>query len=188
MLNNHTWIRGKEKSMDVNVTKHLNFTDIYFFLSFGIISKRISTIFWKTLLRYFHLFQFYIFVRLDVLYINQPNTHIHTPVTDWMLLLFRHQVVSNSLQPQGLQHTRLPCPSSFPGVCSNSCPSSQWCHPTITSSIDPFSSCPQSFPASGSFPMSRLFASGTQSISTSASASDLPVNIQCRNENPVLLY
>ena len=60
--------------------------------------------------------------------------------------------MSDSLQPHGLQHARLPCPSLFPGVCSNSCPLSQWCHPTISSSVAPFSSCPQSFPASGSFP------------------------------------
>ena len=76
----------------------------------------------------------------------------------------------------GLQHTRFPCPSPSPGVCSNSCPLSQWCHPTISSSVAPFSSCPQSFPASGSFPVSRLFASGGQSIG--ASASVLPRNIQ----------
>ena len=68
--------------------------------------------------------------------------------------------MSDSLWPQGLQHTRLPCPSLSPGACSNSCPASQWCHPTISSSVVPFSSCLQSFPASGSFPMSQLFTSG----------------------------
>ena len=72
----------------------------------------------------------------------------------------------------------VPCPSLSPGICSNSCPLSQWCHPTISSSIAPFSSCPQSFPASGSFPMSPLFASGGQRIRASTSASVLPVNIQ----------
>ena len=76
----------------------------------------------------------------------------------------------------GLQHARLPCPSPTPGVYSNSCPLSQWCHPTISSSVVPFSSCLQSFPASGSFPMSQFFASGGQS--TGASASVLPMNIQ----------
>ena len=76
----------------------------------------------------------------------------------------------------GLQHTRLPCPSLYPRVCSNSCPLSQWCHPTISSSVAPFSSCPQSFPVSRSFPMSLLFASGGQSIG--ASVSVLPMNIQ----------
>ena len=78
---------------------------------------------------------------------------------------------------EGLQHTRLLCPSLSPGVCSDSCPLN-WCHPTISSSVIPFSSCPQSFPASGSFPMSRLFASDGQSIGVSASASVLPMNIQ----------
>ena len=72
--------------------------------------------------------------------------------------------MSNSLQPHGLQHTRLPYPSPTPGACSNSHPSSQWCHPSISSSVVPFSSCLQSFPASGSFPMSPFFASGGQSI------------------------
>ena len=83
--------------------------------------------------------------------------------------------MSDSLWAHGLQHARLPC-SSSPRVCSNSCPLSQWCHATISSSVVPFSSCPQSFPASGSFPRSRLFASGGQSIG--ASASVLPVNTQ----------
>ena len=83
-----------------------------------------------------------------------------------------------TLWPTGLQHTRLPCPSLSPRVCSNSCPSSWWCHPTISSSVTPFSSCPQSFPASGSFPVSQVFASGGQSSGASASASVLPMNIQ----------
>ena len=87
-------------------------------------------------------------------------------------------VVSNSLQPHGLQHTRPPCPSPTPGVYSNSCPSSRWCRPTISSSVVPFSSCFQSFPASGSFPMSRFFVSGGQSIGVSTSAWVLPMNIQ----------
>ena len=97
-----------------------------------------------------------------------------------IVLLFRRSVVSDSLQPRGLQHTRLPCPSPSPGACSNSRPSSQWCHPTISPSVIPFSSCPQSFPVSGAFQMSQLFASGGQSIGASASASVLPVNIQDR--------
>ena len=91
---------------------------------------------------------------------------------------FSHSVVSKSLWPHGLQHTRLPCPSPTPGPCWNSCPLSQWCHPTISSLVIPFSSCLQSFPASGSFPVSQLFASGGQSIGVSASASVLPMNIQ----------
>ena len=94
-----------------------------------------------------------------------------------LLLLFSHYVVSDSLLPHELQHTRLSCSSPYSGVCSNTCPLSQWCHPTI-SSYPSFSSCPQSLPASGSFPMSRLFTSGGQSIVVSALASVLPVNIQ----------
>ena len=87
-------------------------------------------------------------------------------------------VVSNSLRPHELQHARPPCPSPTPGVHSDSCPSSRWCHPAISSSVVPFSSCPQSLPASGSFPMSQLFASGGQSIGVSALASVLPMSIQ----------
>ena len=86
--------------------------------------------------------------------------------------------MSDSLQTHGLQHTRLPCPSLYPGDCSNSCPLSQWCHPTISSSVTLLNSYPQSFPASGSFPMSRLFTSGGQRIGASASASVLLMNIQ----------
>ena len=95
-----------------------------------------------------------------------------------LLLLFSPLVMSNSLQPLRRQHARPPCPSLSAGLCSNSCWLSQWCHPTISSSVIPFSSCPQSFPASGSFQMSSFFASGGQSIGASASASVLPMNIQ----------
>ena len=91
---------------------------------------------------------------------------------------FSHSVVSDSLRPHGLQYARLPCPSSTPRVYSNSCPSSWWCHPTIWSSVIPFSSHLQSFPASGSFQMSQFFSSGGQSIGVSTSASVLPMNIQ----------
>ena len=91
---------------------------------------------------------------------------------------FSCSVVSNSLQPHRLQHTRHPCPSPTPEVYSNSCPLSQWCHPTISSSVVPFSFCLQSFPVSGSFQMSQLFATGSHSIEVSASASVLPMNIQ----------
>ena len=83
-----------------------------------------------------------------------------------------------TLTTHGLQHARFPCPSLSPRVCSNFCPLSWWCHPTISSSVACFSSCPQSFPASGSFPVSWLFTSGGQSIGASASASVLPMNIQ----------
>ena len=117
------------------------------------------------------------------------RTDIHTAlyikwITDKNLLYsissvqFSHSVVSDSLQPHGLQHTRLLCPSPTFGACSNSCASSQWCHPNSSSSVIPFSSCLQSFPASGSFTMNQFFASAGQSIGVSASASVLPMNIQ----------
>ena len=91
---------------------------------------------------------------------------------------FSRSVMSNSLWPHGLQQARLPCPSLTPGVYSNLCPLSQWCHPTISSSAVPFSFCLQSFPASGSSQMSQLFTSGGQSIGVSALASVLPMNTQ----------
>ena len=91
---------------------------------------------------------------------------------------FSHSVVSNSLRPHETQHTRPPCPSPTPGAYPNSCPLSCWCHPAISSSVVPFSSCPQPLPASGSFPMSQLFSWGGQSIGVSASASVLPMNTQ----------
>ena len=91
---------------------------------------------------------------------------------------FSHPVVSDSLWPHKSKHARPPCPSPTPGVYSNSCPLSQWCHPTISSSVVPFSSCPQSLPASGFFLMNQFFISGGQSIIVSTSASVLPMNIQ----------
>ena len=91
---------------------------------------------------------------------------------------FSPSVVSDALWPHGLQHDRLPCPLPTLGACSNSCPSSWWCHPTISPSVVPFSSCLQSFPASGSFPMSQFVTSGGQSIWAWAWASVLPMNIQ----------
>ena len=89
-----------------------------------------------------------------------------------------HSVMSDSLWPHGMQHTKLPFPSPTPGACWNSCPLSQWCHPTISSSVIPISSCLQSFPASESFPTSQLFTSGGQSIGAPASTSVLPKNNQ----------
>ena len=91
------------------------------------------------------------------------------------MVQFSCSLVSNSLQPNGLQHTRLPCPSPSPGACSNSCPLSQWCHPTISSFVMTFSGS-QSFPTSGTFPVNQLFTSGGQSVG--ASASVLPMHIQ----------
>ena len=98
-------------------------------------------------------------------------------VGDASSIQFSHWVVSNSLWPHGLQHASLPCPSPTPRACSNSCPLSQWCHPTISSFVIPFS-CLQSFLASGSFQMSQFFASDGQSFGVSASTSVLPMNIQ----------
>ena len=114
--------------------------------------------------------------RFSTIFVNysvfQRLSHVFSSVQ------FSHSVMSNSLQPHGLQHARLPCPSPAPRVYSNLSPLSQWCHPTILSSvITPFS-CRQFFPASGSFLMSQFFTSGGQSIGVSASASVLPMNIQ----------
>jgi len=95
-----------------------------------------------------------------------------------VIVHFSHSVKSDYLQSHRLQHARLPCPSPTPGPCSNSCSLSRWCHPTISSSVVPFSSCLQSFPASGSFLLSQFFALGGQRIGASTSASVLPMNIQ----------
>ena len=104
------------------------------------------------------------------------NLHVSTSV--FISVQFSHSVVCDSLQSHGLQHTRLPCPSPTPRAYSNSCPSSWWCHPNILFSVTPFSSCLQSFSASGSFLMSQFFASGGKSIGVSTSASVLPMNTQ----------
>ena len=101
---------------------------------------------------------------------------INSSAVQFSSVQFSRSVVSDSLWPHESQHTRPPCPSPTPGVYSNSCPLSRWCHPTI--SVVPFSSCPQSLPVSGSFPMNQLFEWGGQSIGVSASASVLPMNTQ----------
>ena len=106
-----------------------------------------------------------------------PKTHLLFFLGQ-TIVQFSCSVVSNSLRPYGLKDARLPCSSHTPGTCGNSCPSSRWCHPTISSSVIPFSSCFQSFPAWGSFLVSQLFTSGSQSIGVSASASVLPMNIK----------
>ena len=106
------------------------------------------------------------------------DTHIARVTKKLCPVKLSRSVVSSSLRPCGLQHARLPCPSLTPGAYSNSCPLSQWCHPTISSSVVPFSSHLQSFPASRYFLMNQFFASGGQSIGVSASASVLPMNIQ----------
>ena len=116
------------------------------------------------------------------------KAHLSSEVQSWTVynptlislssVQFHCSVISDSLRPHGLQHARPPCPSQTPEVYSNSCPSSRWCRPAISSSVVPFSSCLQSFPASGSFQMSQLFVSGGQNIGVSASTSVLPMNIQ----------
>ena len=100
------------------------------------------------------------------------------PGSEWASIQFSRSVVSDSLRPHKPQHATPPCPSPTPGVYSDSCPLSRWCHPAISSSVVPFSSCLQSFPALGSFQTSQLFTSGGQRIGVSASTSVLPVNIQ----------
>ena len=110
-----------------------------------------------------------------VLFILQNLAEISSPLCS---VQFSHSIMSHSSRPHEPQHARPPCPSPTPGVYPNSCPSSQWWHQAISSSVVPFSSCPQSFPASGSFPMSQLFTWGGQSIGVSASASVLPMNTQ----------
>ena len=109
-----------------------------------------------------------------VLFILQNLAEISSPLCS---VQFSHSIMSDSLGPNELQHTRPPCASPSTGVHLNQRPLSQWCHPTISSSVVPFS-CPQSFPSSGSFPLSQLFAWGSQSIGVSASASVLPMNTQ----------
>ena len=113
-------------------------------------------------------------------------TNCRAWLSDWTTTIYYYcqsvqfscSVMSDSLQPDESQHARSPCPSPTLGVYSNSCPSSWWCHPAISSSVVPFSSCPQSLPAPGSFPMSQLFEWGGQSTGVSASVSVLPMNIQ----------
>ena len=111
---------------------------------------------------------------ISLLYQSYKHTHIYAHIS----VQFNCSVVSHSLRPHEPQHTRPPCPSPTPGVYPNSCPLSRWCHLTISSSIIPFSSCSQSFPASGPFQIIQLFASGGQSIGASASTSVLPMNFQ----------
>ena len=109
---------------------------------------------------------------------NLSNKTMQIDIFLWTTLQFSSSVISDSLRPQGLQHTTLPWPSPTPRVCSNSCPLSQWCHPTSSSSVIPFSSCFQSFWAAGFFPKSQYFPSGGQSTGVSASAWVLPMNTQ----------
>ena len=142
------------------------------------------------LLEHFLEFHFYFYIVILSAFISigflafilRITLYIHNlSQSQFSSVQFSRSVMSDSLRPHGPQHTRPPCPSPAPGVYSNSCPLSRWCHPTISSSVVLFSSCVQSFLASGFFPMSQFFASGGQSIGVSASASVLPMNIQDMN-------
>ena len=126
--------------------------------------------YWRTTVKLYSLFW--------ILRENMYNPKRHSSVYYFSSGQFSCSVVSDSLHPHGLQHARPPCPSPSPRVYSNSCPLSRWCHPIISSSAVPFSSCLPSFPTSGSFQNCQFFASGGQSIGVSASASVLPMNIQ----------
>ena len=132
----------------------------------------------------FYLARIYVkaLAKLEVMFENYPFwTRIHVGQGKGLSggsVQFSRSVMSDSLWPHEMQHSRPPCPSPTPGVHPNSCASSQWCHPAISSSVVPFSFCPQSLPASESFPMSQLFAWGGQSIGVSASTSVLPMNTQ----------
>ena len=125
-----------------------------------------------------------VFVQISLCMSAQNVVHIqwccrsNSCIYQFSSVQFSCSVVSDSLHPHGLQHTRLPCPSPIPRARSNSCPSSQWCHPAISSSVDPFSFCLQSIPALGSFLRSQFFTSGSQSFVVSASVSILSMNIQ----------
>ena len=118
------------------------------------------------------------FVSLGSLCQHSQNKAHCTPLIQFSSVQFRRSVMSDSLWPHESQHARPPCPSPTPGVHSDSHPLSQWCHPAISSSVVPFSSCPQSLPASGAFPMSQLFAWGGQSTGVSALTSFLPKKSQ----------
>ena len=134
------------------------------------------------------VFFFLLFVSRSLIWVLKKMFHVSLNMLMFPLLFqnnmedpsvhFSLSVMSDSLWSHGLQHARLPCPSPTPRACSNSCPLSLWCHPTISPSVIPFSSCLQSFPASGSFPMSQFFTLGGHSIGVSASTSVLPMNIQ----------
>ena len=140
---------------------------------------------WVILCLHFKTFEFHLIYFshcfLSAFHWLKRHRHINWLSTGTLIpysVQFSRSVVYDSLGPHGLYNARLPCPSATPRVYSNSCPLSQWCHAVISSSVVPFSSCPQSFPASGSFPMSQFLASGGQNIGVSASLSVLPMNIQ----------
>ena len=169
------------------------FTVSLFFLHFILFQRTLGTTSGPTLqldfLLIFHCLpgdnQLKFLISFPMFWPQMPETFSKDPLFSVLLPLifkcsvqFSCSVVSKYLWPPRLQYARPPCPSPTPGVYSNSCPLSRWCHPTISSSVVPFSSCPQSFPASGSFQMSQFFASSGQSIGFSASKTVLPMNTQ----------
>ena len=152
---------------------HYRFFFSFIFISWRLITLQYCSVFCHTLIWISHGF--------TCVSHNEPPSHPPSPSHPFLHIhsvQFSCSVVSDSLQPHESQHARPPCPSPTPGVYSNSRPLSQWCYPAVSSSVIPFSSCPQSLPASGSFPMSQLFASGGQSTGVSASASVLSMNTQ----------
>ena len=160
------WICGGESVLPVLLLRHLG-SSLPTIPFRGILYK------WNS----FRIIQF----SLGFRYMMSPRIvklWIECPTKNSDSAQFSRSVLSDSLRPHKPQHARPPCPSPTPGVYPNPCPLSWWCHPTILSSVVPFSSCPQSFPASGSFQMSQLFTSGGQSIGVSASISVLPMNSQ----------
>ena len=144
---------------------HWSIVDLQYFVSFRYTAKWFSYTCFLHILFHFRLLQ-------NIAYSSLCYAVIPCSIQ------FSHSVMSDSLRLHGLQHAKPPCPSPAPRVHPNSCPLSWWCHPTVSSSVVPFSSCPQSFPASGSLQMSQLFTSGGQSFGVSASTSVLPVNTQ----------
>ena len=158
------WLDWASKCSYIMLRENIDFTFIFF-------DDRGPVLYIRLTGDYIHLWNgvcICAYVCVCIWYVNCFQGHFQ----------FSHSVMSDSSQPHGPQHTSFPCPSPTPRACSKSCPLSQWCHQTISSSVIPFSSCFQSFPESESFPVSQFFASGGQSIGNSASASVLPVNIQ----------
>ena len=153
----------KRNNTEILVAEYINITWSSFTANSIFLRKKIKS---------FKMLSYLVFVKIAIL---QITLRIHIVLSS---VQFSHSVVSDSLWPHGLEHCRPPCPSPAHGVYSNPCPLSQWCHPTISSSVVPFSSCPQSLPASGYFPISQLFTWGGQSIGVSALASVLPMNTQ----------